>query len=105
VGGGRLDTTNGRVKAKRRTCLRYTSRSMALVCRNCGSINTDPGGDPRLLRCGVCGMPQLQRILTPQQKAFAGAAAGAAIGAVFAGPPGALIGALIGTVTAGRLLK
>ena len=85
--------------------LRYTF-GMALVCRNCGSINTDPGGDPRLLRCGVCGMPQLQRILTPQQKAFAGAAAGAAVGAVLGfGPGGALIGALIGTVTAGKLLK
>jgi hypothetical protein len=79
---------------------------MALICRNCGSINADPGGDPRLYRCGTCGMQMLQRILTVQQKAFAGAAAGAAIGALLGfGAPGALVGALIGLVTGERLLK
>jgi len=53
-----------------------------------------PGGDPRFYRCGVCGMPQLRRILTNQQKAFAGAAAGAGIGALLGfGAPDALIGA------------
>lgn len=79
---------------------------MALICRNCGSINTDPGGDPRGYSCGVCGMPTLQRTITPQQKAFAGGVAGAAIGALLGfGAPGALIGALIGIVTGEKLLK
>lgn len=78
---------------------------MALICRNCGTINTDPGGDPRQLRCGNCGAPQLQRILTPQQKAFAGVAAGAAIGGLAGGPPGALIGGLIGLILGEGLLK
>jgi len=78
---------------------------MALICRNCGTINTDPGGNPRQYRCGVCGQQQLQRILTPQQKAFAGAAAGAAIGGLVGGPPGALVGGLIGIVLGERLLK
>jgi hypothetical protein len=78
---------------------------MALVCRNCGSINSDPGGDPRLYRCGVCGMPTLQRILSKEQKAFAGAAVGATIGGLSAGPPGALIGAIVGLVLGERLLK
>ena len=91
---------------KFRNILIYTSAAMALVCRNCGSINTDPGGDPRSYRCGVCGFPTLQRILTPQQKAFAGAAAGAALGALLGGgAPGALVGALIGIVAGGKLLK
>ena len=78
---------------------------MALICRNCGTINTDPGGDPRSYRCGRCGMPQLQRILTPQQKAFAGAAAGAAIGGLAGGPPGALLGGIIGIILGEKLLK
>ena len=79
---------------------------MALICRNCGSINSDPGGDPRFYRCGICGMQTLQRILTNQQKAFAGAAAGAAIGALLGfGAPGALVGALVGLVTGEKLLK
>jgi len=78
---------------------------MALICRNCGTINTDPGADPRQYRCGHCGLPQLERILTPQQKAFAGAAAGAALGALAGGPPGALIGGLIGIFLGDKLLK
>jgi hypothetical protein len=78
---------------------------MALICRNCGTINTDPGGDPRQYRCGHCGMPQLQRFLTPQQKAFAGAAAGAAFGGLVGGPPGALLGGIIGIILGDKLLK
>jgi hypothetical protein len=70
----------------------------ALICGYCGTINTDPGGDPKLLRCGRCGMPQLQRIFTPQEKAFAAAAAGAGIGALAGGLPGAVIGGLIGLI-------
>jgi hypothetical protein len=74
-------------------------RVSALICGYCGSINTDPGGDPRQLRCGHCGQLQLQRIFTPQEKALAGAAAGAGIGALIGGGvPGALIGGLIGLI-------
>jgi hypothetical protein len=78
---------------------------MALICRNCGTINTDPGGDPRTYRCGYCGLPQLQRILTQQQKAFAGAATGAGIGALTFGLPGAVVGGIIGLVIGDKLLK
>jgi hypothetical protein len=78
---------------------------MALICRNCGTINTDPGGDPRIYRCGYCGLPQLQRILTKQQKALAGAATGAGIGALTFGLPGAVIGGIIGLVIGDKLLK
>jgi hypothetical protein len=78
---------------------------MALICRNCGTINTDPGGNPKLLRCGVCGQQTLQRILTSQQKAFAGAVAGAALGGLTFGPPGALVGGLLGLVVGDRILK
>ena len=69
-----------------------------LICKFCCAVNTDPGGDPRQYRCGYCGRPnQLQRVLTPQEKAFAGAAAGAGIGALAGGGlPGALIGGIIG---------
>ena len=78
---------------------------MALICRNCGTINTDPGGNPRQYRCGVCGQYQLQRIMTPQQKIFAGAVAGAALGGMTFGPPGALIGGLLGIFIGDRVLK
>ena len=51
-------------------------------------------------------MPSLQRILNPQQKAFAGGAAGAALGALLGfGAPGALVGAFIGIVTGEKLLR
>jgi hypothetical protein len=70
----------------------------ALICGYCGTINTDPGGDPKQYRCGHCGMPQLQRIFTPQEKALAGAAAGAGIGALAGGVPGAIIGGFIGLI-------
>ena len=69
----------------------------ALICGYCGTINTDPGGDPKQYRCGNCGQPRLQRIFTPQEKALAGAAAGAGIGALIGGGlPGAVIGGFIG---------
>ena len=70
----------------------------ALICGYCGTINTDPGGDPRKYRCGHCGQPQLQRIFTPQEKAFAAVATGAGIGALAGGLPGAVIGGLIGLI-------
>ena len=70
----------------------------ALICGYCGTINTDPGGDPKRYRCGYCGQPKLQRIFTPQEKAFAGAAAGAGIGALIGGLPGAALGGLIGLI-------
>lgn len=70
----------------------------SLICGNCGTINTDPGGDPQQYVCGYCGVPgQLQRVFTPQEKAFAAAAAGAGIGAILGGGlPGAVLGGLIG---------
>jgi DNA-directed RNA polymerase subunit RPC12/RpoP len=82
------------------------TRVMALICQNCGTINTDPGGDPRQYRCGHCGLPQLQRFLTPDQKRVAAGVAGAAIlGLATGGPAGALVGGLIGLVFGDRLLK
>jgi len=73
---------------------------MALICCNCGTINQDPGGDPRLYRCGVCGQPCLQRI-PEQPRAETGrliaAIAGATIlGLAIGNPIGALVGALGG---------
>jgi hypothetical protein len=69
-----------------------------LICKYCCAVNTDPGGDPKQDRCGYCGQPfQLERVLTAQEKALAGAAAGAGIGALVGGGlPGALLGGLLG---------
>jgi hypothetical protein len=69
-----------------------------LVCRNCHSVNQDPGGDPRLYTCGVCGQPQLERTQGAVSQTTATAIAGAAIGGMFGGPVGALFGALAGIV-------
>src|SRR5258707_11764341 len=46
----------------------YISNHMALICQNCGTVNQDPGGDPRVYRCGVCGQQRLQRTLSEQDK-------------------------------------
>jgi hypothetical protein len=67
-----------------------------LVCRNCHSVNQDPGGDPRLYTCGVCGQPQLERVQGTVSQTTATAIAGAALGGMIFGPFGALIGALVG---------
>lgn len=79
---------------------------MSLQCRNCGTINTDPGGDPRQYRCGYCGVPQLQRVLTPEQRRLAAGIAGAALlGAASGNPVGALIGGILGLIVGDRILK
>jgi hypothetical protein len=71
-----------------------------VVCLNCGTNYSDPGGDLAGYYCQVCGQARLQRV-APQpgdQGAIAGALAGAAIGGVFGGPAGALFGAIAGLV-------
>jgi hypothetical protein len=68
-----------------------------LFCRNCHSINQDPGGDPRLYRCGVCHRQELERVQGyVSEKTVGGAIAGAAIGGMAFGPIGALVGAILG---------
>jgi hypothetical protein len=70
---------------------------MPLVCRNCHSINQDPGGDPRLYRCGACQHQELERVQGyVSEKTVGGTIAGAAIGGMIFGPFGALVGAVIG---------
>lgn len=78
---------------------------MILICRNCGSENTDPGGDPKKYYCGVCGSYSLERVATKGEKAFAAAVAGAAFGGVVGGPVGALIGGILALVAGDRYLK
>jgi hypothetical protein len=77
---------------------------MVLVCKNCGAINNDPGGDPRTYLCGVCGRPTLGRVQTEQEKknTLAALIAGGAIGAL-GGPAGILIGALIGAIVGSKV--
>jgi len=69
---------------------------MVLRCRYCGTINTDPGGDPRKYRCGSCGHPQLERVATKSDKVLGAGIAGATIGGLSFGPVGALVGGLLG---------
>ncbi len=79
---------------------------MALVCQNCGTTNTDPGGNPQTLRCGHCGRATLVREPTKQQKVFAAAVAGAALVGMASGNPiGALIGGLVGLYLGEREFK
>jgi hypothetical protein len=78
---------------------------MVLVCRNCGSVNSDPGGDPRRLNCGVCGLPQLQRVATKAEKMLAAGIAGATVGGLALGPIGALGGALLALLIGKQQLK
>jgi hypothetical protein len=77
---------------------------MVLICKNCGSINQDPGGDPKTYLCGVCGQPQLERVQTEQEKknTLAAAIAGGAIGAL-GGPVGIAIGAIVGALIGSRV--
>lgn len=77
---------------------------MALICRNCGATNKDPGGDPRTLLCGVCGQPYLQRVKTQEEKnALAAAIAGGAIGGMGWGPVGIVVGAIIGAIVGSKV--
>jgi C19orf12-like protein/Nin one binding (NOB1) Zn-ribbon like len=78
---------------------------MILRCRNCGSINTDPGGDPRRYFCGTCGQPQLERIATKSERVLAAGVAGATVGGLTFGPVGALLGGVIGVLFGEREFK
>lgn len=80
---------------------------MPLVCQNCRTVNQDPGGDPRLYRCGACGQQRLQRIPSEADKRrMVGAIAGASmLGLATENPFGALVGALIGWFFGDRLFK
>jgi hypothetical protein len=72
---------------------------MALICRNCGTVNHDPGGDPTRLSCGACGFRTLQRQPQPTDPRTAAAIAGATVGGLVSGTPvGALVGALFGYI-------
>lgn len=79
--------------------------SMVLICRYCGTINQDPGGDPRQYRCGNCSQQQLERVATKPDKILVAGIAGATIGGLAGGPVGALAGAIIGLLAGDKLLK
>jgi DNA-directed RNA polymerase subunit RPC12/RpoP len=79
-----------------------------LVCSFCGSQNRDPGGEPRLYRCGVCGQQMLMRmqnVPSENNNAFAGAVVGGTLGGVAGGPVGAILGIFVGAVLGNQLKK
>jgi hypothetical protein len=79
-----------------------------LVCSNCGTVNRDPGGDPRCYQCGACGQMCLNRVESVpsgNNNAFAGAVIGGTLGGVAAGPVGAVLGIFFGAVLGDRLKK
>ncbi len=82
---------------------------MALICKFCGTVNKDPGGDTARLRCGRCGQATLQRVPpepSPDKSRLAAAIAGASIlGLATENPVGALIGALLGYAIGDRLFR
>jgi len=69
-----------------------------LICNTSGTINQDPGGDPRLYRCGECGQATLQR--TPsdadKKRLVAGIAGASIVGLAMENPIGALLGFVFG---------
>lgn len=79
--------------------------AMVLICRNCGSVNADPGGDPRHYRCGVCGALRLERVATRGEKTFAAVVTGAAVGGLSFGPVGALVGGIVGLLLGEQRLR
>jgi hypothetical protein len=80
---------------------------MPLICRTCGTVNQDLGGDPRVYRCGRCGQATLQRTSTlndTDKRRLGSAIAGATIvGLATENPVGALVGALLGYFLGDRL--
>lgn len=74
-----------------------------LLCKNCGSYNTDPGGSPAAFKCGSCGQSALVRLEPGAQQRqqrnremTAAAFLGIGIGGAIGGAIGAAIGALVG---------
>lgn len=99
-------------------CPRYIEKSlqleqghthMPLICKTCGTVNQDLGGDAGAYRCGHCGQPTLQRTSTitdADKKRLTAAIAGATIvGLATENPVGALIGALLGYVFGEQLFR
>jgi DNA-directed RNA polymerase subunit RPC12/RpoP len=79
-----------------------------LVCTNCGTRNTDPGGPPSNYYCGHCGHNTLVRAVPAQNttdNTVAGAAILGTLGALAFGPFGALAGAVLGGVIGGSSKK
>jgi predicted RNA-binding Zn-ribbon protein involved in translation (DUF1610 family) len=70
-----------------------------MICSNCRSILSDPGGDPTEYFCPFCGLRAIQRIPAGEDRshdAALGFVAGATVGGVVGGPVGAAIGAFLG---------
>src|SRR5437667_10849443 len=78
-----------------------------LICRTCGSVLHDPGGDLRHCWCSVRGSSLLWRpsraaeFGSPEAEdrshaAAIGLVAGATVGGVLGGPVGAVVGGLLG---------
>ena len=82
---------------------------MALICAFCGTVNKDPGGEPKMYRCGRCGNATLKRVPqdpSPDKSRLAAAIAGASIlGLATENPVGALIGAVLGFAIGDRLFR
>ena len=78
---------------------------MVLICRNCGTVHSDPGGDPRQYRCNFCRHQGLERVATKQEKVLAAGVAGATIGGLAFGPVGALAGGVIGLIFGDKQFK
>jgi uncharacterized protein YcfJ len=73
---------------------------MAIVCKTCGKVYHDPGGELSKYWCNNC--PQKGPLVRFPKKnegeagKVIGAGAGATLGAAVGGPVGAVVGALIG---------
>jgi hypothetical protein len=78
---------------------------MRLICRSCGTVYSDPGGDPRQYCCNVCYHQGLERVATKQEKVLAAGIAGATVGGLAFGPVGALVGGLFGLVVGENQFK
>ena len=70
--------------------------NMPLICRTCGAVNHDPGGDPLCYRCGHCGNPTLFREQTTDKRIATAIAGAAVIGMATGNPIGALVGGVLG---------
>lgn len=77
-----------------------------LICKTCGTRNSDPGELPESYACGRCGNMTLVRVQPPPPDAagqtVTGAAIGGTLGALMFGVPGAFVGALVGGAIGNR---